>query len=38
MEKDNVYVLFEEIKNKIDMITGSWNKRPEHLLTDRQKK
>lgn len=22
MEKDNVYVLFEEIKNKIDMING----------------
>lgn len=22
MEKDNVYVLFEEIKNKIEMITG----------------
>ena len=34
MEKDNVYVLFEEIKNKID----SWIRRPEHLLTDRQKK
>lgn len=34
MEKDNVYVLFEEIKNKIEMING----KPEHLLTDRQKK
>lgn len=22
MEKDNVYVLFEEIKNKIEMING----------------
>ncbi len=38
MEKDNVYVLFEEIKNKIEMINGSWNRRPEHQLADRQKK
>ena len=32
MEKDNVYVLFEEIKN------GKLEQKPEHLLTDRQKK
>ena len=24
MEKDNVYVLFEEIKNKIEMINGKF--------------
>ncbi len=38
MEKDNVYVLFEEIKNKIEMINGKLEQKAEHLLTDRQKK
>ena len=28
MEKDNVYVLFEEIKNKIEMINGKLEQKP----------
>lgn len=29
MEKDNVYVLFEEIKNKIEMINGKLEQKAE---------
>ena len=29
MEKDNVYVLFEEIKNKIEMINGKLEQKTE---------
>lgn len=35
MEKDNVYVLFEEIKNKIEMINGKLEQKTE-IPTDGQ--
>ena len=33
MEKDNVYVLFEEIKNKIEMINGKLEQKTETPTT-----
>ncbi len=38
MEKDNVYVLFEEIKNKIEMINGKLEQYPNDYLRKKKKK